>query len=476
MKVFMFNPPTGLYIRGEDRCQVPVKGLTATAPRPPIDFAQIAGILKEWYGVRDIYIKDYPVEGGTFKDLYADFNRIQPDYVIISTTTPTILKDAQLVKQLKEDFPETIFVLKGAHFYTTGEDIISRYQVDFAVYGETDIVASELIGKLENGVSPYNIRGIIFYDHNAQRAVRTPPREFFEPLDDLPFPDRSLLRNELYIRPDTGEPQTTIQSHRGCPFKCTYCLSRVVYGNKVRFRSPQNVVDEIEHVYEKFGIRNFFFRADTFTINKKWVIELSKEIIERGLHEKIQWVTNSRVDTIDEERVKWMKKAGCWLVSLGIESGNQEILNRIKKGITLDQARNAVKILKEHGIKTYLFFMLGFPWESRKEVEETIQFAKELDGDFYEFHVLVPFPGTEIYDEIVKLGLLVVDDLTGYDHSKPAIRTLHLTPEEIEELRERAIRETYLSTRYLKKKAIEMLKQPRLILPYAKYGLRLLKL
>ena len=475
MRILMFNPPTGLYIRGEDRCQVPVKGLVATAPRPPIDFAQIAGILKDWYGIKDIHIRDYPVEGGTVKDLYRDFDRIKPDYAVISTTTPTILKDAELVRQLKEKFPETNFILKGAHFYAAGEDVVSRYKVDFAVYGETDIVASELIGKLEEGVHPKDIRGIIFYDPNTEKAIRTPPREFFEPLDNLPFPDRSLLRNELYIRPDTEEPQTTIQSHRGCPFKCTYCLSRIVYGSKVRFRTPQNVVDEIEQVYEKFGIKNFFFRADTFTINKRWVINLSKEILERGLHEEIQWVTNSRVDTIDDDRAQWMKKAGCWLVSLGIESGNQEILNRIKKGITLDQARNAVKVLKKYGIKTYLFFMIGFPWESKKEVEDTIRFAKELDGDFYEFHVLVPFPGTEIYEEITKLGLLVVSDLTGYDHSKPAIRTLYLAPEEIEELRERAIRETYLSPKYLKKKALEIIKQPKLIVPYAKYGFKLLK-
>ena len=162
-KVFMFNPPTGLYIRGEDRCQVPVNGLTVTAPRPPIDFAQIGAILREWYGIKDIFVRDYPVERGTFEDLIKDLERISPDYVIISTTTPTIYKDAQLVKILKETFPDTIFIMKGAHFYSGGENIIKEFKIDFATYGETDIVTSELIGKLENGENPENIKGILYY-------------------------------------------------------------------------------------------------------------------------------------------------------------------------------------------------------------------------------------------------------------------------------------------------------------------------
>lgn len=434
----LVNPPSGLYIR-EDRCQVPVKGLTATAPRPPIDLAYIAAVLEK-EGV-ECRIRDYPVEGEGWSALRKDLETFSPDLLIVSVTTPTFELDMKACQIAKGVNPSITTMAKGGHITVFDEESLRKHPyLDVALRGEVEKTVEELA----KGIPWEEVRGITF--RNGGEIRRNPDREFIEELDSLPFPARHLLNNSLYKRPDTGELQTTIQTNRGCPGECVFCLAGRLSGKKLRLRSPQNIADEIEECIRRFNIRNFFFRADTFTWNREWVIAVCQEILRRDL--RIKWVCNSRVDTLDEERLRWMRGAGCWLISLGIESGSQRMLDLMKKRIKKEQAKRAVELCKKYQIKTYAFYLFGLPWEREEDIKETINLALELDSDYAEFHLAVPFPGSELYDIVSREGLLE-GDFQGYDHSLPLARTFVLSREELVKWRRKAIYKFYLRPRYI---------------------------
>lgn len=457
-RAFLINPPSGLYIR-EDRCQVPVKGLTATAPRPPIDLAYLAGVL-EREGV-ECRIRDYPVEGKGWNALREDLKTFAPDLLIVNVTTPTFeldMKACQIAKKLNSSI---ITAAKGGHITVFDVKALQEHPyLDIALRGE----AEKTVEEIAQGKPLPEVKGVTY--RVKGQIKRNPDREFIDDLDSLPFPARHLLNNSLYIRPDTGEPQTTIQTNRGCPGECVFCLAGRLSGKRLRFRSPKNIADEIEECVSKFGIRNFFFRADTFTWNKDWVIAVCKEIINRDLN--IKWVCNSRVDTLDEERLKWMKGAGCWLISLGIESGSQRILNLMKKKIRKEEAKRAVELCKRFNIKTYAFYLFGLPWEMEEDVKETIRFAIELDSDYSEFHLAVPFPGTELYNIVLKEGLLE-GDFQGYDHSLPVARTFFLSREDLVKWRRKAIYKFYFRPQYIARTLIHS-PSPVSLLSYLRFA------
>lgn len=457
-RALLINPPSGLYIR-EDRCQVPVKGLTATAPRPPIDLAYIASILEK-EGV-ECKIRDYPVEGRGWSALRNDLETFIPDLLIVSVTTPTFELDMKACKIAKGIIPYITTAAKGGHITVFDEEALEKHPyLDIALRGEVEKTVEELV----KGIPLEEIRGITFRANG--RIKRNPDREFIDDLDSLPFPARHLLNNSLYKRPDTGEPQTTIQTNRGCFGECVFCLAGRLSGKKMRLRSPQNIVDEVEECVKHFDIRNFFFRADTFTWNKGWVIAVCKEMLKRNLG--IKWVCNSRVDTLDDERLKWMKGAGCWLISLGIESGSQRILDLMKKRITKESAKRAIELCKKYKIKTYAFYLLGLPWEKEEDIRETIRFARELDSDYAEFHLAVPFPGTELHEIVLREGLME-GDLQGYDHSTPVARTFAISREELVKWRRKAIYKFYLRPRYIARTILRS-PSPASLISYSRFA------
>lgn len=470
-KALLFNPPVGLYQRGEDRCQAEVDGGSATSLRPPNDLGYIASTLRQ-IGVTP-FIADYPAEKKLWSHFEDDLKTIQPDFLVMSITTPTIRDDMRAFSIAKEVHPEIFTIAKGAHFYTCKrEDFTEKiYDVmDVAIVGEAETIINNLILAKRNVSDLSMVKGILFRN-DLNQIIKTDPEPFRTDLDTIPFPARDLLKNHLYVRPDTGEPQATIQTSRGCPSHCIFCLSPLISGMKLRERSVGNIIAELEECVDKYRIRNFFFRADTFTMNKKSVIELCKEIINRKLD--IAWAANSRVNTIDDERLAWMQKAGCWLMAFGIESGNDEIQKRIKKGATRTQAREAVKLCRRFGIKTYGFYLIGFPWETKEMIMDTLRLAKELRCDFSEIHIAVPYEGTEFYEIARDFGILT-ETAVGHNYfSNPPIGTLHVSKEELIHMRKKALRSLYMNPHYIARTIIHI-KSLRELMNYTRYGLRLL--
>ena len=468
-KALLFNPPVGLYQRGEERCQADIEGSATISVRPPNNLGYMASVLR-LIGV-DPLIRDYPVEKN--RSFVEDLKSFNPDMLIMSITTATIEKDLEYFKIAKDIKKDIITVAEGAHFITAPLSSFNKevYNfMDFAIYGESEGIIDKFVNALNKGLNISEVRGLIFRRNNEW--IKTLPSPFVEDLDSLPFPARDLIKNELYINPDTGNPMATIQTSRGCPAKCIYCLTPIVSGSRIRKRSPKNIVDEIEECMESYGIKEFFFRADTFTMDKDWVISVCKEIIDRGL--KIKWVANSRVKPLDEEALLWMRKSGCYLIAFGIESGSDESLKLMKKGSTVQDAIIAVNMAKKIGFKTYCFFMLGFPWEKEEDINKTIEFAKKLPCDFAEFHIAIPYYGTELFELVKEEGLLN-DEITGHNYfTNPVIGTKYLSREKVLKLRRKALISFYLRPSYVIKTLINTRSFKKFLI-YTKYGLRLLK-
>ncbi|MFC1808252.1 B12-binding domain-containing radical SAM protein [Candidatus Omnitrophota bacterium] len=438
-KVLLIYPPTGYYMR-DDRCQAPVEGMTAQPARAPMDLAYMGAVLEQ-DGIR-CKIRDYPAEGLSWPDLKKDLNDFKPDMLAFSITTPTLKDDLKACKIAKLIDPDIFTVSKGAHYSEEDENIIKDCpELDLIIRGESEFAISEIVRSERLS----EVLGITYRSNG--NIIKAPDRPFLEDLDLLPHPARHLLNNNLYLTPDTNKPIAYIYSGRGCPHQCIYCAVSVASGYKLKARTPKNIVDEIDECVNRFGIRDFFFRADTFTMNKDWVIDICKLIIDRGL--KIRWGTNSRVDTICEDRLKWMKDAGCWIIGFGVESGNQQMLDKMKKRAKIEDAESAVRLCKKFKIKSYLLFMIGLPWDSKETVDDTIRFAIRLKGDFIDFNIAYPLPGTEFYRIAKENNLFNEDMLHRHDYSKPLIKTLYLSTEELIELRKKAIRAFYLNPGYI---------------------------
>ncbi len=465
-RVFLLYPPTGVYMR-DDRCQAPVEGMTAQPNRAPLDLAYMAAMLEQIQ--IKCQIRDYAAAKSSWELLQSDMFDFKPDMILVSVTTPTIVHDLAVCRIAKELDPSILTVAKGAHFTAKDDEILLNYpELDLVIRGESEHAIVEIAEQKDYS----NILGLAY--RKSGRVERNQDRPYIEveDLDKLPFPARHLLNNHLYVAPDTGEPITMINTGRGCPHQCIYCAVTIASGYKLKVRSPKNIADEIEECVKRHGISNFFFRADTFTWDEKWVVDLCQMILDRKL--KIRWGCNSRVDTISGKRLEWMKKAGCWIIGFGIESGNQEMLDKMKKRAKLEDAEKAIALCKKYGVKTYGLFLIGLPWETRETVEQTIRFSQKLNPSFLDFNIAYPLPGTEYYRLAKEMGLFDDKDLPKGDYARPIVRTLDLNTEELVRFRKKALLSFYLRPSYVFN-TMKEIRSLRVLSNYVKSGLRLIR-
>ena len=436
-KILLIYPPSPVLNR-EDRCQQPTRDLIVIPPLPPTDLMYLAAIAEK-EGL-EAKIQDYS-QGGDFEK---DLREFKPDYLVVNIATPTLAHDMEAVKKAKEICPNIVTIAKGAAFLALANRIMSEHdELDYGILGEAEITLREIL----KGIPKEHILGI-YYKENGEIKF-TGERPFIEDLDSLPFPARHLVDNNIYRRPDNNKVQATIKVSRGCPFHCFFCLATPVSGAKVRRRSPENIVAEIKECVEKYKIKNFLFWSDIFNLDKEWTMELCRKIIESGLI--ITWSANTRADTADLEMAEMMYKSGCRLVSIGVESGSQDMLNKMGKHINLDQIRRTVKVFKKAKIRIYNYFVIGLPWETEETAEETIKFAIELDSDFISFYTATPLPGSRFYDYAEEHNLF--DKETSFENAYyyPAVNSHHLNRERVFELHKSAIKRFYLRPLYILK-------------------------
>src|SRR6185369_2391962 len=388
---------------------------------------------------------------------------MRPDAVLLSCTTQTVEDDMAIAALVKRVLPSAMTIAKGAHFNVLDVDVMTRHPaLDAALREEIEDTCREL----GRGAALADVAGLTWRRADGA-VVRNPARGFTRELDALPFPARHLARNELYARPDTGEPQTTIITNRGCPHRCIYCLANQVAGLANRYRSVENVLAEIRECVERHGITSFLFRSDLFTQDAAWVRRLCRAILDAGL--AISWACNARVDTVDAETLAWMKRAGCWIVAFGVESGDQATLDRLEKNATVAEAHRAVELCRAAGIKSSVYLLMGLPWDTHESITRLIAFACELDPDIVEFFYPYPFPGTPLQRQCVELGLLRPGEIPKQSYAFPAIATTTLGKDELAAYRTAALRAFYVRPRKIARTLLGT-RSPRELRNYLRVG------
>lgn len=437
-RILFIYPPAPVMNR-EDRCQQPVKELLVIPPLPPVDLMYMAAVAETitepcYYEAK---IVDYSLIEGAFEQFKADLKEFKPDYLVLNVASTTLENDLSVLPVAKEILPNIVTIAKGAHFLTSNTDVLYKCRaLDLVIVGEAEETLKEILQEKKHT----EIRGLCYRDGFV--AKFTGARGFIEDLDSIPFPARHLVNNELFRRPDNNKVQAIIKVSRGCPHHCFFCLATPVSGAKVRTRSVENIIAEIKECVDTYKITNFLFWSDLFNSDREWTLELCEKIIESGL--KITWSSNTRADTADAEMAELMYKSGCRLVSIGVESGSQYILDKIGKKITIDQIRDTVKIFKKANIKIYNYFVIGLPWDDEETIEQTIQFAIELDSDFISFYTATPLPGTRFCKYAMENSLL--DEKSSFESAyfEPVVNTHFLSKERILELHKEAIKRFYL--------------------------------
>jgi radical SAM superfamily enzyme YgiQ (UPF0313 family) len=443
MKICLISPPYNSAVKS-------VVGVSS----PPLGLAYIASMLRQSHEVK---IVDSNILNYTIRDVERELRSFNPDVVGITSVTPSIYeayKVAETAKKVREDCK---VVLGGPHATFMPRQTMEECKyIDIIVKGEGEETTRELIENIEKGAPLSEVKGITFREKNE--IIDTEPKLFIKNIDNIPFPSRDLLPIHLYKF--NGVKYTTMLTSRGCPFKCSFCSSSRLFGGYWRGRSPENVLEEMKTVYEEYGIRNIEFIDDTFTLNQERAEKICDEIIKQGWD--ISWGASSRADTLSRRLAEKMKKAGCWIIYLGIESGSQKILDAIGKRITLEQVKKAVKILKDAGIQVLGSFIIGFLQDTKETIKETIKFAKSLSLDYAQFSILTPYPGTPIFDYAKKHGMLLTEDWSKYTGIEPVIKIEGVSEREIKALFQKAYITFYLRPRiimrWLKNKQFSFMK------------------
>jgi anaerobic magnesium-protoporphyrin IX monomethyl ester cyclase len=430
MKVLLINPP---YFNSKYK----FIGLVA----PPLGIAYIAAVLEE-NGI-DVEIIDAAALEMTWETLETEIKRISPGLVAITALTPTIDKAMQTAELAKKTCPQATVVMGGYHPTFNYQEMLERDYVDIVVMGEGEYTMLELVETLDEGGDLKNVRGIAYKD------VVTPPRPIIEDLDELPFPARHLLPMDHYKILNMKLHTATMISGRGCPMQCSFCASAALHGNKLRMRSPMNVVDEMEHLINDHDSGMIAFMDDTFTLKPSRVEEICDEIKRRDID--VYWGCTARADTLSEKLLRKLSDSGCITMFLGVESADQQQLDRVNKQLTIEKIRQAFKLSRENDIRTIASVVLGMPGDTKESIERTIKFVRELNPSYALFSLATPYPGTRFYQEAVQDNLIKVKDWSKYTLLSPVLETVDCSMDELKKMQKKAFRQFYLRPFYLMK-------------------------
>ncbi len=351
-----------------------------------------------------------------WQEVRKTIEKCDPDVVGISAKTQNFTSACIVAALAKQAKPSTTVILGGPHPSMVGRDVLLCPDIDLAVCGEGERTIVELLGAIEADSDISQVAGVVYW--RAGQIVQSPRRELIAELDSLGFPHEAARQSLLdYDRYPLGAFQYVFAS-RGCPHDCFFCGSRNIWTRKVRFRTPANVVEELQQL-QKLGLRFVHFDDDMFGVTRKNLKQLCRAIAENC--PQLRWSCEIHVKLVDNETITEMKRAGCFRVQLGIESGCDEILEEMRKGFTIDQAQAACRIIKKHGLQLHAFFMVGFPQETEQSLARTSQAMKTIAADRVLYSIFTPYPGTEAYDYCREKGLVGENiDLSMHFHQSPA--------------------------------------------------------
>jgi len=451
MKILLINPPAENTLVGNNPPIIDEE----RGFNPPLGLLYIAAYLEN-HTSHQVEILDTQVEEVGYENLKRIIESKNPDLVGITAMTFTLIDVIKTARIIKEESQNIKIVLGGPHVHLFPEETINLTEVDFLVLGEGEVTFTELVNNIDDLKKLATIPGLVFKDN--ERIINTGLSHFIGNLDEFPFPARHLTPYRKYSSLlAKRSPITTMITSRGCPYRCIFC-NRAHLGKRFRARSAQNVVDEMEKCVN-MGIREFLIYDDTFTIDRKRVLDICDEIIARGLG--IGWDIRARVDTVDEKVLRRLKDAHCERIHYGVEAGTDKILKVLRKGITLEQAKKAFKMTQEAGISTLAYFMIGSPTETREDILQTVRLAKDLDPDFVHVTITTPFPGTALYKKGLEKGIFKRDFWREFAKNpaygfQPEYWEKDLSSKELVDLLNYAYKSFYMRPKYIIKELMKV--------------------
>jgi len=451
--ILLISPPLSDY---SQKKRVPLRN-THLQVIPPLGLLYNASSLKE-AGFK-VKIIDMEVEKLGFDTFDYFIRKSQPKLVGINCTTPVYSTIQQMTRIIKRINPSIFMLIGGPHPTLLPESALNEASIDFLIRGEGEIAVVELMEAILSSTQKLNnIRGLSYKENGRQ--IHNPDRPVIEDLNQLPFPERTMLPYRKYFSAAAKEnPCTSMITSRGCPYNCMFCSNIF---RRPRFRSPQNIADEIELILNRLHLHDIEFLDATFNLKKRQVLDICNEIIKRKLD--FSWRCICRVDLIDKEILQRLKAAGCYLITYGVESGSDRVLKILQKGFTVSKVEQTFKITKETGFETHGLFMVGTPGETRQEIKETIEFSKKLDPNYAQFFITTPLPGSKLFAMALENKWMPeVTEKNYYDIlelEKPLMKFPTLTQKEISHFQKRAVQQFFFRFKFILKSLTKFVREP----------------
>lgn len=375
---------------------------------PPVSLGLLATHIRKYHSVKILDALKEGLNGAAVAKMVKSEDIDVVGFQIWTKDIHNVREISNIIKSLR---PDTKIIVGGIHPTVLPEGTMRFFgkSIDFAYQGEGEIGFKMFLDAIESGEGPVAMKkvpGLVWKDGHD---IKVNNNKLNENLDSLGFPAWDLIPPSTYPKAPHGAfyrnfPIAPIIITRGCPFPCTYCSASILSDGKLRSRSVEHVIEELKMLYHKFGVREFQIEDDNFTLNRKYVYQFCERLLSENLNLTWSFPNGVRLDTIDRKLLKLMKRAGCYALNFGIESGSQRILNMIKKKLTLDQIAEQLTLVHEEGYEIGGFFILGFPTETREEIEDTIRFACTLPLDRIAVSYFQPFPKTHLYQELIEKG------------------------------------------------------------------------
>lgn len=402
----------------------------------PLGLMYLAAVIRRDMPQTQVKIMDLRVQRASYhpESLRKEIRAYAPDAAGISTLTVEAQNMHEIAGVVKSAGMDTPVIVGGPHASSFTEDILVDKNVDIVVKGEGELTFLELLRAIAHGGDLNGVQGIAFREKGNGAVAQTPPRPAIEDLDSLPFPAWDLIDLEAYTPFKGagawgGRRYISVFTSRACPYKCNYC--HVNFGKKFYARSPENVVDELEILNKKYGFVEFEFLDDIFNLDRPRVMDVCNLIIERGLKIRMMFPNGLRSDILTEELLSKMKEAGTCYISIAIESASKRIQKLIQKNLLIDKAKRTIEICDKLGIYTHGYFMLGFPTETRKEMQATIDFAAQSPLVSASFFCVTPFKGTSLWDKYHHIVERYAQPFQNFDYFRNRLNLSDIKPEEV---------------------------------------------
>jgi len=412
---------------------------------PPLGLAYLAAVAEK--AGYDVVVIDAAALNLNYSELMAKLKKIKPDIIGITTNISSASHSLILCRLIRKQMPSVKLVLGGPWASATYEILLKKKFCDFVVVGEGEVAFVELLKHLEKCLTPLKVPGIAYLNDDI---IQLEPPCLIENLDAIPFPAWHLLPSPkkylLHVRRKIFYP---VMTSRGCPFHCNYC-TKIIHGNRLRFRSIENVIAEIRYLKDKFSVEEIAIVDDNFTLNAKRAEKICEAIIKNNFNILIQFSNGVRADTLTPNLIRKLNRAGTYRIFIGVESGNQNVVNKIGKNLDLNAVRRAAKLIKNERIILTTCFMLGHPFDTLKTMNDTLNLALELDADYSYFFTAIAFPGTDLFNLIQKDGkflMSLADMKREYNVNSPNFEIYDLKAKDLERMSRNANLRFYLRPR-----------------------------